>query len=317
MTSMPTRAAGRTIAGERSGSPSPTLAAPVRLHHRVLLAGAPDRPPLVLLHGFSGDGRSWSGLVRAWRELARTEGGASAAEAGARRGGRALIALDLPGHGRSPQPPRPEERGMAGTVRAVEATLDALGLPRVHLLGYSMGGRVALSLALGAPQRLVSLGLIGASPGIADAAERAARATADEAWAGRIAAEGLPAFVDAWLAQGLFASQALLPAALRRAERARRLQQSAEGLAESLRAMGTGRMPPLWEALPGLAVPCLYLAGSLDAKFLDLGRRMAQVATRLEVRTVEGAGHAAQLEAPEAVARLLWAFVEAAEAKRP
>ncbi len=316
MTSMPTRAAGRTIAGERSGSPSPTLAAPVRLHHRVLLAGAPDRPPLVLLHGFSGDGRSWSGLVRAWRMLARAAAGGSPA-GGGHRHGPALIALDLPGHGRSPQPPRPEERGMVGTVRAVEATLDALGLARVHLLGYSMGGRVALSLALRAPGRLVSLSLIGASPGIADAAERAARAAADEAWAGRIAAEGLPAFVDAWLAQPLFASQARLPAALRRAERSRRLTQSPTGLAESLRAMGTGRMPPLWEALPGLAVPCLYLAGALDAKFLALGRRMAQLTPRLSVHAIPDAGHAAQLEAPEAVARLLWTFVEGAEAKRP
>lgn len=316
MTSMPTRASGRTIAREPSVAMSPTPAAAQRLHHRVLVAGGLDRPPLVLLHGFSGDGRSWSGLARAWRMLARAAAGGSPAGSGHRHGP-ALIALDLPGHGRSPQPPRPEERRMVGVCRAVEATLDALGLARVHLLGYSMGGRVALSLALRAPDRLVSLSLIGASPGIADAAERAARAEADDAWAARLTAEGLPAFVDAWLAQPLFASQALLPAARRRAERSRRLAQSPAGLAESLRHLGTGRMPPLWDHLPRLALPCLYLAGALDTRFLALGHRMAQLTPRLSVQAIPDAGHAAQLEAPEAVARLLWNFVEGVEAKRP
>lgn len=301
---MPSRAPGRTISparGRAVGHPP--------LHHRVLAAGEPGRTALVLLHGFSGDGRSWSGLVRTWRELAHPP---ESKREGQRRGP-ALIALDLPGHGRSPQPPRQEDREMAGVVGAVEATLDGLGLARVHLLGYSMGGRVALSLALRAPQRLRSLTLIGASPGIADAAERAARAEADAAWAARLLAEGLPAFVDAWLAQPLFDSQARLPAALRRAERVRRLAQSPTGLAESLLCLGTGRMPPLWDDLPRLAIPCLALAGCLDTKFLGLGRRMAQLTPRLSVQAVADAGHAAHLEAPDLVAEAVWRFLERAE----
>lgn len=297
MTTMPTRATSRT----RVSLP--------RLRHRVLADGDHRRPPLVLLHGFSGDSRSWSGLAQAWRRLARAE----AIRLGLAKAGPSLIALDLPGHGRTPQPSLPEDREMAGVLQALEDSLEALGLERIQLLGYSMGGRVALSLALRAPQRLRSLTLIGASPGIADAAERAARAEADAAWAARLLAEGLPAFVDAWLAQPLFDSQARLPAALRRAERVRRLAQSPTGLAESLLCLGTGRMPPLWDDLPRLAIPCLALAGSLDTKFLGLGRRMAQLTPRLSVQAVADAGHAAHLEAPDLVAEAVWRFLERAE----
>ncbi|HRA21715.1 MAG TPA: alpha/beta fold hydrolase, partial [Anaerolineae bacterium] len=149
------------------------IAAPA-LYHRVLVAGPQTRPPLLLLHGFTGDRRSWLGFAAAWRRL----------QAGDRADGRhhgyrrRVIALDLPGHGRSPQPADPAARTMPGVVAEVQATIDALGITRAHVLGYSMGGRVALSLALAVPERVASLSLIGASPGIADAAERDARAAA-------------------------------------------------------------------------------------------------------------------------------------------
>lgn len=288
-------------------------AVPPPLHHRVLAAGSRQGPPLLLLHGFTGDHRSWQGFVKAWRRLA----GAPRAHHGLPHGRPAelrILALDLPGHGRSPQPADAAAQTMPGVVSAVLATLDALGLPRAHVLGYSMGGRVALSLALAAPERVASLGLIGASPGIADDAERAVRAAADDALAARLEAEGLPAFVDRWMAQPLFASQTRLDPAIRDRERRRRLEQSPGGLATSLRQLGTGRMPPLWAALEGLAMPCLYLAGAEDAKFLGIGQMMAARSNQITVVSVPGAGHAVQLERPEAVAAELADFLAAVAA---
>lgn len=307
----PSRAAAEPSAAKRAIAPSRSIPPP--LHHRVLVAGSREGPPLLLLHGFTGDRRSWQGFVNAWRRLA----GAPRAHHGLPHGRPAdprIIALDLLGHGRSPQPAATAAQTMPGVVSAVLATMDTLGIARAHLLGYSMGGRVALSLALAAPERVASLGLIGASPGIADDAERAARAAADDALAERLEAEGLPAFVDRWMAQPLFASQARLDPAIRIRERGRRLEQSPRGLAASLRQLGTGRMPPLWAALEGLAMPCLYLAGAEDAKFLGIGRMMAARSKQITVVAVPGAGHAVQLERPEAVAAELAGFLAAVDA---
>lgn len=314
-------------------APMATISAALQpLHHRVLVAGSGTRPPLLLLHGFTGDHRSWQGFALAWRRgeaagavgAVGAEGAVGAVHAvGAdrRRQGvgrrteprRQLIALDLPGHGRSPQATDPAARAMPGVVSAVLGTMDALDIARAHVLGYSMGGRVALSLALAAPERLAGLGLIGASPGIADLAERAARAAADDALAARLEREGLPAFVDHWMAQPLFASQARLAPKLLARERRRRLEQSPSALAESLRRLGTGRMQPLWDRLEGLAMPCLFLAGAEDARFLSIGRAMAARSGRITVRPVPGAGHAAQLEQPDWVADCVRSFLEASD----
>lgn len=312
----PSRAAAeRPVAGRAL---APSRAIPPPLHHRVLVAGSREGPPLLLLHGFTGDRRAWQGFVEAWRRLGNAPGAhhrlPHGRPADLRNIGPRIIALDLPGHGRSPQPEDPAAQTMPGVVSAVLATMDTLGIARAHLLGYSMGGRVALSLALAAPERVTSLGLIGASPGIADDAERAARAAADDALAARLEADGLPAFVDRWMAQPLFASQARLDPAIRARERRRRLEQSPGGLAASLRQLGTGRMPPLWAALEGLAMPCLYLAGAEDAKFLDIGQQMAARSKQVTVVAVPGAGHAVQLERPEAVAAALAAFLAAVAA---
>ena len=120
----------------------------------------------------------------------------------------------------------------------VEQVAAALSLARMHVVGYSMGGRVALSLAVAHPDRVASLLLVGASPGLAEAEERAARIKADEALARQIEQDGLERFVDYWMALPLFASQSVLGEdALARA-RTQRLRSDPAGLANSLRGMG-------------------------------------------------------------------------------
>jgi 2-succinyl-6-hydroxy-2,4-cyclohexadiene-1-carboxylate synthase len=192
------------------------------------------------------------------------------------------FAPDLPGHGYA-------EGRRPATFDAVAAHLAALKLERFTLCGYSMGGRLALDFAARHPERVERLVVIGATPGIADEAERAARRTQDLALADRIEEIGLEAFVEEWSAQPLFATQ---PRGVAELAREDRLRSTATGLAAALRGMGTGVMTPLHDRLPAAT----WVVGEHDEKFRALAPDGAVV--------IPGAGHAAHLEAPEAVAEL-------------
>jgi 2-succinyl-6-hydroxy-2,4-cyclohexadiene-1-carboxylate synthase len=161
-----------------------------------------------------------------------------------------------------------------------------------------MGGRLALHLALGHPESVAGLVLIGATPGIVEEVERADRRRADEALARKIRAEPIDVFLDGWLAKPLFAG--LTPAA---AARAARRRNRPEGLAASLESCGTGTQQPLWNRLAELEVPVLLITGSGDAKFTDLAERMAAELSNAAVTTVSLPGtHAVHLERPEEAA---------------
>lgn len=236
-------------------------------------------PPLVLLHGFSQTGRSWDGVRAAL-------------------GGVETLAPDLRGHG-----------GAAGArpieTAALVADVLALAPPgRFALAGYSMGGRLALHVALAAPERLAGLGLISTTAGIEDVDERAARRAADEALADEIERDGIEAFAERWAALALFASQS--PEVRARAQR-ERLAQDPAGLAASLRGFGTGAMEPVWSRLGELSMPVAVIVGEADAKFRAIGDRLVEALPAGRLALVPGAGHALPLEAPEAVAAALHA----------
>ena len=167
------------------------------------------------------------------------------------------------------------------------------------LVGYSMGGRIALYAALALPAIVERLVLIGASPGLADAAERERRRRDDEALADRIEAIGVTAFAEEWGAQPLFAGQDPRVAAAAHADR---LRNTPDGLAAALRGLGTGVMTPLWGRLGELAMPVTLVAGERDAKFREIAERMAAALPAARLEVVPGAGHAVQLERPQAVA---------------
>lgn len=253
---------------------------------------AGEGPPLLLLHGFTGSADEWADLIPQVAPL------------------RDVVAVDLIGHGRSSVPADPARYSMDACVIDLLALLDGLGLGQVDVLGYSMGGRVALHLAASAPARVSRLILESASPGIADGGERAARAADDEALAGRIEREGLQWFVDHWASIPLFASQAALPVEARAALRERRLRGSVTGYANSLRSMGAGRQASLWERLPELAMPTLLISGELDVKYVTLNSRMAGLLPNARHAIVRGAGHTVHLEQREAFAQLVVGFLE-------
>ena len=236
---------------------------------------------LLLLHGFTGSSTNWSAVATKLSANYDT------------------IAVDLLGHGRTSSPPDPERYAMAPAADDLRLLLDKLGISGAHLLGYSMGGRLALYLAATQPERWRSLILESASPGLAAPEAQVARRVQDEQLAAQIIADGIPAFVKKWETLPLFASQQQLSAEIRDGLSAGRLRNSAIGLANSLRAMGTGRQPPLWGSLSGLSLPALLLAGELDAKFVSLNQQMADQLPDARLRIIPGAGHTTHLEQPE------------------
>lgn len=249
---------------------------------------------LMLLHGYTGTGRSMDGIVRAFQHDFDT------------------IAPDLPGHGRSAERAAGHAYGFDACVDDLVATLAATGHESAHWLGYSMGARLALACAVRHPARVRSLVLLAGRAGIADPGERAARRRADEALAARIEERGIAAFVDEWLEQPLFATLQRLGPEIMARERAARLANDARGLASSLRALGPAAQPPLFDALPRVNVPVLLVAGALDARFVAAAHELARSLPRTEVCVIPDAGHAAHLEQPEDFLRVVREFLRRA-----
>ncbi|MCB0964636.1 MAG: alpha/beta fold hydrolase [Acidimicrobiales bacterium] len=251
-------------------SPSPPRLATVRR--------STGGPRLVLIHGFTQTGGCWAPV---WERLADRW---------------TVDTVDLPGHGGSTD----VDADLAECARLLGEVAADGGGPVAWWVGYSLGARALLRAAidglLGAP-----VVLLGATAGIDDPDERAARRAADEARAARLEADGVDAFLETWVTQPLFGPRRPSPADL-----AARRTNAAAGLARSLRRCGTGTMdPPWWGELDRVSVPALVAWGEHDAKFAELGRRLA-AGIGGPVGTVEiaGAHHAAHLDAPDA-------FVEA------
>jgi 2-succinyl-6-hydroxy-2,4-cyclohexadiene-1-carboxylate synthase len=256
-----------------------------QLHH--VTEGAPEPSGrVVLVHGFTQTQAAWEPVAARLRARWR------------------LVRVDLPGHG-----------GSAGVRVGFEEAAAQLGEcgGRAAYVGYSLGGRLCLRLALDRPELLRALVLLGASPGIADPAARAERRAADEALAAGIERDGVAAFLDRWLAGPLFAT---LPRA--RAGLEDRLANTPEGLAAALRLLGAGVQAPLWDRLAELRCPTLLVAGALDDRFAALAAEMAAaIGPAAHLELVPGAGHAAHLERPTEVAALLDGFLTAHLAAPP
>ena len=253
--------------------------------------GPPDAPVLLLLHGFTGSSSFWDRIVERLHSRFR------------------CLAVDIAGHGKTRVPMRIERYRLSAVADALARLLTELGAPRAHVWGYSMGGRLALQFALRHADRCDRLVLESASPGIADPAERDRRRRDDDALADRIEQIGVERFVTEWSAKPIFAAQQGLPQAVRdRAAKLRR-QNTAAGLAMSLRGMGTGAQHPLHDQLASLSVPTLLMVGEQDEKFRTIGKQMHGTLPNSTYRVVPGAGHSPYWEAPEPSVLLVSAFL--------
>ena len=236
------------------------------------------RPTVVLLHGFSQTGASWRAVVDALGERYTP------------------LAPDLRGHG-SAGAARPV------SVDACVADVAASAPQRFALAGYSMGGRLALRLALAHPSRVERLALIGTTPGIADALERDARRESDDALAAEL--EGgldVETFARRWARQPILRGQ---PPEVAAAAHEDRLRNDPTGLAAALRGLGPGAFDPVWSRLGELRMPVIVIAGERDAKYAKLAERMVARLPRARALIVPATGHAVHLEAPAIVAAAL------------
>jgi 2-succinyl-6-hydroxy-2,4-cyclohexadiene-1-carboxylate synthase len=233
---------------------------------------------LILVHGFTQTAASWDAIEYRLSAL-----------------GHEVIALDAPGHG--------AHKDTHLTLWEGADMLAAEG-GRGTWVGYSMGGRLALHVALAHPDNVERLVLIGATPGLEAASERIERQASDELLAEELDRDGLDAFLSRWLSQPLFAT---LPEDSAGLDARRR--NTVAGLAAALRMMGTGAQDPLWERLRDIRCPVMLVTGALDAKFTDIAARMESLLPDAHVVSLNGCGHAAHLEAPDAFVGALDTFV--------
>lgn len=233
----------------------------------------PGRPPRsLLLHGFTGLSEDW---WPCWPSTAPA------------------LAVDLPGHGGSRDPQGCFDESLERLLLCLPASVD-------RLVGYSLGGRLALGLLRLAPERFEQVVILAAHPGLSEPEQRASRRRADQRWISLLETQGLAAFVDQWQRLPLFATQAGVPAQRLAQQRARRLSQRASGLAASLRVHGLAEMPLMQDAIIQYPGRLHWVAGADDAKFSALAREVVawrRSATRLHL--LPGVGHNLLLEAPQ------------------
>ncbi len=244
-----------------------------------------DKDPVaVLLHGFTQNRHCWGPFADALGKRFT------------------VLGVDLPGHGDSGA----NEVNFEEASELVGDALDSVDGPIDTLIGYSMGGRMGLRLALDRRSVFSSLVVLGATAGLADPNDRHQRRVADRELAERIRSDGAERFLDFWLRLPLFDN-------LSDAQqfRAQRLAHWGTGIPETLEHRGTGNMEPLWNRLPEIDVPTLALAGDRDTKFAEIGRSLAHgIGSNGSFAWVEKSGHACHLQRPveTADAILRWRF---------
>lgn len=256
-------------------------------HYGIQISGAGQ--PLVLLHGFSGDASTWRAVTERLADSCQ------------------CFAIDLLGHGLSDAPADAARYRMDSVAADIVDLLDELALTKPSLLGYSMGGRLALYLALQFPAQFGALILESASPGLADEAARAERRRRDCQLADNIEANGIASFVDYWESLPIWASQSERQI---QQQRPQRLANRPRGLANSLRGMGTGAQPDLWLQLPNLKAPVCLIVGERDEKFRRTNLLMARAMPQSILSVIPAAGHNTHLENPDAFCHALRAFLQ-------
>lgn len=247
--------------------------------------------PLLLLHGLTGRGAAWGAHAAAFARALR------------------VITVDLPGHGRSGTA-APHRMTVERTADDLAAILDRLDAVPADVIGYSLGARIALRLAVAHPGVVRRLVLESPSAGLRTEAERATRRRVDEDLAVRLEADGIDAFVSEWERQPVFASHASLPPARAARLRAMRLANRPAGLAASLRGAGQGAMEPLFDRLAAIGAPTLVIAGALDDRGRLRAEQVAHGIPRARLAVIDNAGHTPHEEQPRVFRRLATEFLQ-------
>lgn len=253
--------------------------------------GSGRLPVIVFLHGFTGSAETWQPIIQSLKGRFK------------------MVAVDLTGHGKSTKPTEPARYSMEEQASDLEILFDKLGLNAFTLVGYSMGGRIALAYTLRYSERVTKLVLESASPGLRTEQERLERREADRKLSEKIMAEGVREFVSFWENIPLFDSQKRLSIEQRDSILQERLAQEATGLANSLLGVGTGSQPSYWGELSTITMPVLLITGEIDMKFGNIAREMEKYLQMGDHQIVKGAGHAIHVEKPTLFATMVEKYI--------
>jgi 2-succinyl-6-hydroxy-2,4-cyclohexadiene-1-carboxylate synthase len=252
------------------------------LHYET--SGDTSKPTVLFLHGFMGDLRDWDEIVPDFEQVAH------------------CVRVDLPGHGGSLS--NDLDFTMLWTATALVELLDDLGINTFSVVGYSMGGRLALYMAVMFAMRVDVAVVESGSPGIALETERAQRRERDEALARRLETEDFDPFLRDWYAQPLFDTLRKDPDRFAPLL-ARRRENDPHGLAHSLRGVGTGAQPSLWDDLATITLPLHLVVGEHDAKFSGIANGIAARTKTARIHVIADAGHNVHFEKPREYTELL------------
>ncbi|AWC34339.1 2-succinyl-6-hydroxy-2,4-cyclohexadiene-1-carboxylate synthase [Bacillus cytotoxicus] len=247
---------------------------------------------LLLLHGFTGSMETWRSFLPLWSKQFQ------------------VITVDIVGHGKTESPESLVHYDIQNVAVQMTKLLDHLQIEKAHILGYSMGGRLAITMSCLYPERVKSLILENCTAGLETEADRKARRMKDEQLAERIELEGIEVFVNHWENIPLFATQKTLPQAIKQAVRKERLANHPRGLANSLRGMGTGAQPSWWNELAGLKMPVLLLSGEYDKKFFLILKNMQKRVRNAKFVKIDKAGHAIHVEQPQKFGTIVEGFLK-------
>jgi len=247
--------------------------------------------PLLLLHGFTGAGSTWQPLSPILSRNAE------------------MIMVDLIGHGKTESPIEWERYDILKVAADLNLLLEELAIEKVDLLGYSMGGRLAITFAANYPEKVRKLVLESTTPGLKTAEDRETRRQQDAKLASKIRTKGVKAFVNYWENIPLFQTQRDLPAEKKEEIRGQRLDNTAMGLANSLRGMGTGSQPSWWESIAGFQFETLIITGKEDVKFCRIGEAMLSILPNAKFLSIQNAGHAIHVEEPEKFGTIVSGFL--------
>lgn len=250
-----------------------------------------DGFPLVLLHGFTGAASTWKPFCPIWGKHSM------------------LLMVDLIGHGLTDSPEMADRYGIEKVANDLKSLLDEMGIEKTDLLGYSLGGRVAITFASLYPDRVRKLILESTTPGMKTESEKKARIQQDHQLAAKIEQDGLESFITYWESIPLFQTQLNLPVQVREQIRSQRLQNDPVGLANSLRGMGTGAQPSWWDKLASFDFETLLITGSLDVKFCKIAEEMASKLPIARHLSIKNCGHAIHVEEPEKFGTIVSEFL--------
>jgi 2-succinyl-6-hydroxy-2,4-cyclohexadiene-1-carboxylate synthase len=248
-----------------------------------------DQPVILFLHGFLGDCHDFDSVISLLTDQF------------------CCLAVDLPGHGKTKVRGGDNFYTMPQTAQGLIQLLGQLTISTCALVGYSMGGRLALYLALNFPQFFHRVMLESASPGLKTAAERSQRRDNDARLADQLETESFSSFLKRWYDQPLFTSLKQHPDFEQIVER--RLNNHPGELAQSLRYMSTGHQPSLWERLPENQVPLLLLVGGQDTKFRAINTEMADLCPQAKLSILRDCGHNIHWERPTLFAQQVREFL--------